>query len=647
MHSAGRKSTGLTANAARSRFLARWAHSIGVASVLLGLLLTVLSPGALALALPGGTGPAPGATDPPNATTVDERDEENHNEDLTIVVTASRIPQELLDVPVSVEVLDGATLAQAGVETLGEALRLAAGISVRQTGARSGIEQMSIRGSSAEQVLILVDGMPVASPQGSLNLALVPIAHVERIEIVKGPGSSLYGANAVGGVVNVITRPAADLEGWELRVEGAPGDLALQGAFGGTWQETHYRINGGYIRSEGDRPNSEYTEYRFGGRVDHELSPSSEVSLRFEWLSADAGVPGSTFWPTPDAFQTDRHAWVDLSYLQDLDFGQLEATLYQRTYRRTYGDTFGTSRHDGSTLGGEVQTDIPLGAGVLTLGASGRTERVKSTDLADDEKSAVSGALFAQVVQDVTERVSVTLGVRADAHSSYPAPLSPRAGIRVALGPGATLRASAGRSFRAPTFDDLYWALGGNPNLLPEDGWSYEVGLRQEFGSVSVDVAAFRREIDNLIRWADPDNDFIWTPENIASSRTDGLEATLAATLGRGVTASLHWTALAATDLTTGDPIPYIPEHEGGATLHYIRERISAYVSVQHRGDRPDGSGNALPAYTVVNGKLSYALGEGLEVYLEGKNLFDEAYEELPGYPLPGRVVRFGAVYTY
>ena len=614
--------------------------------VLLCLSLAVLSPGVLALDVTGGTAHVPG---PPGgfAATASDKHAEDPLEELTIVVTASRIPQELLDVPVSVDVLDGSTLVQAGVQTLGEALRLAAGISVRQTGARSGIEQMSIRGSSAEQVLVLVDGMPVASPQGSLNLALVPIAQVERIEVVKGPGSALYGANAVGGVVNIITRPASEFAGWELRVEGAPGDVDLRGAFGGTWHEANYRINGGYVRSEGHRPNSEYLEYRLGGRVDRELSPFSEVSLRFQWLAAESGVPGSTFWPTPGGFQNDRHAWVDLTYLQDLSFGQLEATLYHRSYRRTYDDTFGGSRHDGRTLGGEVQVDIPLGSGVLTAGGAGRTDRVESTELDGGEKSATSGGLFAQVVHNVTERVSVTLGMRADAHSSYPAPLSPRAGVRVALGPGVTLRASAGRSFRAPTFDDLYWALGGNPNLLPEDGWSYEVGLRRELGPVSVDVAVFRREIRNLIQWADPDGDFIWTPENIASSRTDGLEATLTAALGRGVTASLHWITLAAIDTTTGEPISYIPKHEGGATLRYAGEKVSAHLSVQHRGERPDGSGTQLPAYTVLNGKVSYALSEGLEVYLDGRNLLDTAYEELPGYPLPGRVVRFGAVYTY
>lgn len=600
----------------RARSEWRWA--------LLGLFISVLSPGALALA-----------------------DPEEAIEELTIVVTASRIPQELLDAPVSVEVLDGSELAQAGVETLGEALRLAAGASVRQTGSRGGIEQMSIRGSSAEQVLILVDGMPVASPQGSLNLAQVPIDHVERIEIVRGPGSALYGANAVGGVVNIITSSAADLSGGEVRVEGAPGELELQGVLGGSWQDTHYRVSGGYIRSEGHRPNSEYAEYRLAGRIDREISPSSEVALRFQWLSAEGGVPGTTMWPTPDAFQADRHAWIDLSYLQDLSFGQLETTLYQRSYQRTYDDSFGSSRHDGWALGGEVQTDIPFDAGVLTLGASGRSDRVKSTELEGGEKRAASGALFGQLVQDVTERVSVTLGVRADAHSAYPAPLSPRAGLRVALSPAAILRASAGRSFRAPTLDDLYWAIGGNPDLLPEDGWSYEVGVRQELGPVSVDVAAFRREIENLIRWADPDGDFIWTPENIASSRTEGLETTLTAPLGRNGSATVRWTALTATDLTTGEPIAYIPSHEGGVTLRYAWEKSSAYLSLQHRGERPDGSGQTLPAYTVVSGKVSYALQEGLEVYLEGKNLFDTAYEELPGYPLPGRVVRFGAVYAY
>lgn len=615
--------------------------------ILFGLLLAFVALGGPALAVAEGAQLATGAAAATTSAAAPAESDEEAPEELTIVVTASRIPQELLDVPISVEVIDGATLVQAGVETLGEALRLAAGISVRETGSRSGIEQMSIRGASAEQVLVLVDGVPVASPQGSLNLAELPLAHVERIEIVKGPGSALYGADAVGGVVNIITSAPVDLRGWEIRAEGAPGDLDLQGAFGGTWQEAHYRVSGGYVGSEGHRPDSEYTEYRLGARIDRELSPSSEASLRFEWFASEAGVPGSTVWPTPGALRTDRHAWIDLSYLQDLSSGQLQTVLYQRTSRRTYDDTFGNSRHDTSTLGGEVQADLPSDVGVLTLGASGRRDRVDSTDLEGGVKSALSGALFAQLVRDVTERVTVTMGVRADAHSSYPAPISPRAGVRVALGPAATLRASVGRAFRAPTFDDLYWTGSGNPDLLPEDGWTYEIGLRSESGPVSVDVAAFRRNIDNLIRWADLDNDFIWTPENVASSRTDGLEATLTAALGRKVTASLRWTVLEATDLSTGDAIPFIPAHEGGATLHYAGRKSSAFLDLQHRGERPDGSGGVLPAHTVLNGRLSYAVSEGLEVYVEGKNLFDTVYEEQPGYPLPGRVVRFGAVFAY
>lgn len=571
---------------------------------------------------------------------------DNTAPEYTVVVTASRLIQVLEDVPVSVTVIDQKELKAAGVKILADALRLGPGITVQSNGGRSATQQAFIRGSTSTQILVLLDGAPVASPQGALNLADVPVSMVERIEVVRGPGSALYGADAVGGVINIITTPASLQSGGNVQARIGGGEVEVLASHAGRIGRTDYAVTAGHVRSKGHRPNSDYEGEHLRVRIDQELSAFSEAYAQLSWMRGDSGVPGSTYFPTsPDAHQKDVQFRTEAGYTRELSNGMVRAMLYGRRYEREYKD-FGTDEHLTTTWGVELQRDFDIDTGTLTVGVTARSDVANSTQLDGGKKSARSAALFGQLVRPLTERVAANLGARWDWHSAYPAPISPRAGVRIRVSPTGVLRLSAGRSFRAPTFDDLYWGGVGNPDLKPESGWSYEAGYRQNLSRGHLDVALFQRNTEDLIQWAEG-ADGMWRPYNVAQSRVRGADVTLSWKLTERLVLTNQWTLLDARDAVSGQRLPYVPRHEGRVIASYSQGDINAHLALQYRGDRKASTGESMLAYTVVNARLHRQLSPYLEVYVEGDNLLNVEYEETRGYPMPGRRLGVGAVLSF
>ncbi len=564
----------------------------------------------------------------------------------TIVVTAGRLPQAVEEIPASVYVLERDEIVDSGARHLADALRLVPGASVVSYGSPGAAQQVSLRGSTSQQVLVLVDGLPVAAPQGAFDMAHIPVTMIDRIEVVSSPASALYGADAVGGVINVITTSAGSSRESQISVRSGAGEVGVVATNSGVMDRTYYTLTGGHSQSDGHRPNSDHQERHIRLRLDQELSPISEGSLQITLLNAESGVPGSTLFPLVDARQRDLQLRSELSYLRDLSMGQLQADVYLRRHVREYADSFSASRHQTVTLGGEVQRDLTLRAGTLSWGLAARTDRVTSTDLDGGVRSAASGALFAQLLHDFDDRLSLMTGLRADVHSAYPAPVSPSIGLRAELTDATVIRLSTGRSFRAPTFDDLYWFGSGNPNLEPEIGWNTEAGVRHDFGWTSADLAVFHRYTENLIQWA-PGAGGVWRPDNIAASRTRGLTVKLVAPLSEGWEASVGVTRLDARDAQSGDLLAFIPPIEANGGLHYSHGPLRAHVSVHHRGARPTSSGGEMPPYTLLNGQMSRPLGTGWELAVQGENLLDVEFSEAEGYPMPGRRVWIGLSYQF
>ncbi|GAI40874.1 unnamed protein product, partial [marine sediment metagenome] len=252
-----------------------------------------------------------------------ENKEESILELEKIVITATRTPHLLKDVPVSTTVITEKEIEQTGASTVAEALENVAGMRVTAYGGPGSLTTAHIRGSAAHQVLVLMDGRELNSAaSGTVDLGFLPVQNIERIEVVRGPFSSLYGANALSGVINIITKPAPEKRQTEIRASyGTYETSEYTLTHGGKLDKTGYSLTAKLGDSAGDRENSGCNETHATAKLTYEVNDSSGFSLLAGYSHRDSGVPGSTTYPTPSAREEDKRNFLDLSYHKDLKGG--------------------------------------------------------------------------------------------------------------------------------------------------------------------------------------------------------------------------------------------------------------------------------------------------------------------------------------
>ncbi|MDR7544000.1 MAG: TonB-dependent receptor [Armatimonadota bacterium] len=559
--------------------------------------------------------------------------------ELPDVVSPARRPQPAAASPASVSVLTAADLQRLGVRTVGEALAYLPETLARAYGGAGSLITPSIRGSSAEQVLVLLDGVPLNNVLGgTVDLSTIPVAEVERIEVLRGPFSAIYGSGALGGVVSVITRrrgPATVTLGG-----GSAGAAAFSVSTGGG-----PRVALRYEGATGDRANSDLRAGWLSLRLGDEQGGRRWDATMFASLAA-RGVPGSVLFPTPLARQDDRRVVVAFSSthsrgpLSDRLRGSL---AYDGTDYRD--PTFGISdRHDGSTWSVEWQRTVRRGPGLVqTWGADGHWQRLSSASVG--ERSAGVVAAYVQDDRTLRPRLLLSTGLRADWHSIWGLQINPRAGLVYFLRPEVRLRLAVGRTFRGPALADLYYPFDGfargNPGLRPEQAWSADAGAEVVVGGLSLRATAFWSDVRDLIIWV-PDAFFVFSPQNVGAASIWGgsLEADGAMAPGWRVRGSV--TIMRARDAATGFDLPNRPRVQGTIALtHTWGGGASLTAAAVALGERFADAANVvkLPAYVATSlvAHVPISAEAGLRVVIQ--NLFDVRYEPLQGYPAPGRSV--------
>jgi len=578
-----------------------------------------------------------------------------------VVVTATKTETEISEVPQSTTLINKEEIARTPDRTLGEIIQRAAGTEVTQYGPRGSVSLPRIRGAESEQVLILINGRRVNDAQSAkFDLSNIPVnkEDIERIEVLRGAASALYGADAMGGVINIITKtlpkkPEVQAGASYGRFDTQSYSLAHRwkpGAFG-------YGVSLGKERSGGYRPNSDYDAWRMGGELILDLPAKSQLSLSARTLLKEIGVPGSETFPDPDDRQKDDLTQLDLNYRGKVH-PKLDLTVrgFQNIYRRTFDpQTQGFNAgspflHKNYATGGEAQASLSIGkAHLLTGGTETIQDRVNSSALGIHR--ATRGAVYLQDEIEIAQPVTATLGARYDMHSIYEDQFNPRAAVLVRLPWDSRLRASASRSFRAPTFDDLYWPedawTAGNPNLQPEKAWSYELGGEKKFGDMAVFKAAgFYREVKNLIIWQ-MGSDFKFRPSNVKTAKIWGAETEIVFHPARGWAIPLNYSFLYPRDESTGDPIAFKPKHMFNAGVEYaapfglkatVKGRYVQYYLNQTTKFNRD--------YFIVDARLGYGFKiyqhfKG-ETFLSLNNAFNKEYQTVEGYPMPPRALYGG-----
>ncbi len=626
-----------------------------------------------------------------------------------VVVTATRIAGTILASPDHVTVVSGEELA--GALSAADALERVVGVSVPDNGTAGSVQSLSIRGSTAAQVLVLVDGVRLNdSRQGGADLSVIPVDNIERIEIVRGGASALYGADAMGGVVNIITRDKAEdrfrlslasggyvprdavkvTENLPSAIEETVGanaldlfdtqklsasfssglgrtDLFVSGSFsragnGFTWYDGQYvddyrrRVNAGLLG--GDLTASlglplGYGRLRLRGQASYQEIGAPGLSNTY--VDPDYGALFST-----DAGQQQTLLQAALSYVTPRFLSPaltLDWKLFYKYSRLDYQnpDPLGAlelavdDSHKLHTLGIELLQELSaLDFAQVVYGGNLQVEKALSTAIGD--KGRVSGGVFLEAPLYLSSWLTLTPMLRYDLSSGFPGSLTYKLAAVAALSETISLKASAARSYRAPTLNDLYWPndgmVSGNPDLRPESGYNAELGLTAAAERLQFNFFAFLRYVQDGIQWAFTT---IYQPVNIGEALYPGFETDLELTIVKGLRLSAGYTFLysyvlnsSGTGYTLADDIRagYAPVHslDAGLVLELGATRLGVnaqYVGQRYSAVEGEFGTSSLDPYLVLNAEVRRELGGHWSLTLEGKNLLNQVYESLDGYPMP------------
>jgi iron complex outermembrane receptor protein len=564
-----------------------------------------------------------------------------------VVVTAATTPVEMGTVTRTLTVITREQIEALPAHSIADVLRLTASIDVRARGIRGVQTDFAVRGANFGQMLVLVDGVRLNDAQSGHHNGDIPVAldDVERIEILHGPGSALFGADAFGGTVNVITRRNVDKP--TLQVQG--GSFGLAGGRGeagfarGPLRQT---VGIASERSSGFMYDRDYANVIARGRTS--IGDTSSVSVAF--LSKEFGANNFYGGSAPS------REWTNQTLISgDHQFGATaEWTLTARGSYRTHGDHFifnqtnpalSDNRHRTHAVLGELAASRQVRTGSVTIGVESGGDWIRSTNLGDHDLNRVSA--FGEWRQDIGRRVQVDGAVRVDRYSQFGASWNPSAGVGWWVADTIRLRASAARAFRVPTFTERYYSDPANlarAEVGPETAWAGEGGVDVFVrGGWMLQATFFGRADSDVIDWLRPTVADRWQTYNVRDVDTLGVELGVQKTFARGAFVSAQFTGvdLDATAVTQLSKyvLDYAPRSFTAAGLLPLPGAFSVAPRVEYRRrSRPAGTSD----YVLLDMRVSKRVSRFGDVFVEGSNLFDREYQEIAGVSMPGATVAVG-----
>lgn len=570
-----------------------------------------------------------------------------------IVVTATRVETPLSQVGSSVTVLAGDDLRERGFSSVSDALRSAPGLDLARSGGPGQTTSVFLRGGSSSQTLVLLDGVRLnGTTTGAYDFADLSLDEVERIEIVRGPQSPLYGSEAAAGVIQIFTRrgepgfEAAALgeigEDDHHRLRASLGGGSDDGRWSGRLSAADERLNA-VSAADPRNGNSELDRHdnlTLTGNLGFAPNESHRFDLDVRYFDAEVAIDGYAFPAGPvDSLTAElaREAKVaGFSYLGqagsqlslEARFGYTDDDLEGKDAADPFGNYVIESRSQ--ELG--FQATYDAGNHRLTAGAS-REERRGGTENTFDADVDIDGIYLQDLIR-LGERVSLTLGVRRDDHSTFGAEETGRAALAVEAWSAGRLHASWGQGFKAPTLNDLYYPFFSNPDLQPERSESFDFGIEHSFGAFLADLTYFDSDFEDLIAY-----DFVSArPENIAAATSRGVESQLRwRPEGGRVQAGVTYTWNETEDEALGTPLARRPKRRATADVSWRpADAWRVAVHALSVADRIDSDGSELEDYTRFDVSAAYRAGR-FEPSLRVLNVGDDDTSEIGGYGAQGR----------
>ncbi len=568
-----------------------------------------------------------------------------------IVVTATRTEKSIKDLSATVSVITREDIEASNANSCTDILNTLPGLFVQRTGA-FGRADVDIRGigGRGRKVMVLVDGRPVKMGLfGCTVTHSLPLDNVERIEVVRGPASVLYGSDALGGVINIITRrPTKPMEMDYILSYGTHDTYQHRLRAGGSRGPLNFYATADKRQSDGHLPNSAYDGSDFTARVGYKIADNLETVLTGKYFDGHKEEPLRATDPDTLVSETwndyERGA-VDLTLMGRWERWHGSVKVYRNFGEHEFSPNDGWHSRDftnGVMLHGSGHL---LAGNELTAGAEFRQQGGKKLATAKQPRAGkwdkTEYAVFFHDEQILLGKLILTFGGRYNHDEVSGGVFCPQAGLVFHLGEGTILRGAVNKGFRSPQINEVYiFAPPNKPReyLKPEVVWNYEAGANQRITEgVYLDIVGFIMKGENLIQRG----------QNIGEFEFKGIETGLRTQISKGLSGRIYYTYLDPGEKTTGRPGDKVD-----LALRYARDRLAISLSGQYITDYFAGDSRKEPIsdYLVANTKVSYKVIPGLQAFFAVDNILDKGYEiyaDLPGgaaglYSMPKRTFAIG-----
>ena len=589
-----------------------------------------------------------------------------------VVVTATRIPTPESEVASSITVITAEEIAAKQSQTLPDLLKDVPGLNVVQSGGPGSLASIFMRGTNANHTKVLVDGIDVSDPSsadGSFDFSRLLTHDIQAVEVLRGPQSGLYGSDAIGGVVNIITKSGSGPAQFTAVAQGGSFDTFDQGAgVSGSTGPFHYYADLEHLHTgsvpvtplellaPGEPRNNDYYDTLAGStKLGFDVTEHLDLGLVARYTDSHLRLTADD----PFAFPSTPEAQQSASNTRQLyTRGTIHLLAFDGAFEQTLGVGYSLldssqftppadgppTYYSGERLKIDWQGNVKLAdRQTLVLGAEHQKDAIRAP-LSDD---MIVDSGYAEVQSAFGESLFDTVSVRYDDNNRFGGKVTWRvAPVYLIRGSGTRLKATIGTGFKAPTLDELFhdypvFNFFANPNLAPESSHGYDLGFEQPVAGDALKFGAtwFRNNISNLIT----ENATFTSNINVGRARTDGVESFIAYQPLKTLTLRLDYTFTEAVDEVLNQQLLRRPKHKASLNaLWQATTRLSLHTTVLTVGDWADGNRNftiprlRAPGYTTVDVAANFDLNSKVALFARLDNLFDRRYQNPTGFLAPG-----------
>ncbi|WP_162888757.1 TonB-dependent receptor domain-containing protein [Dechloromonas sp. HYN0024] len=603
-----------------------------------------------------------------------------------VVVTATRQSQRANEAIADITIIDRHDIENAGpATTLAELLGRSTGIEFGRAGGHGADESVFIRGTNSGHALVLLDGIRVNSATtGSTAIQMIPLSQIERIEILRGPASAIYGSDAIGGVIQIFTRSGGEAPRFTVQAgAGSASTYESSVAHANRIGNFSYSIKAGVNGTQGINgiestnypgynPDKDgYRNNNLNLNAGYRLNPETEIG---------AGIFNAQTVSRYDAYQTDPNTYASLNANRDYEMKHRTSGAYAfatfaptAIWKSNIRIAQGVDRTESpeSLIGDPIslfkttqnqytwQNDIALPLGTLLAGLERLEQEVDSTKNFSIRARSINSAMIGWNAS--INAHAIQLNARSDDNSQFGQHQTWLAGYGFRFAPAWRIAASFGTAFKAPTMNDLYFPTtpgvgGGNANLKPEESRNGEVSLRYQQGTNHARITYFHNTIRNLIEWTTDPNTYYSTPANVGEVKIEGIEMSAGTTVGNWLL-NANATIQDPKDMDTDQQLRRRAKAFGNVSATYVAGPFKGGIEWKMVGTRYDDphwqtrmNQVRMGSYAIANLFGEYSVAKDWSLFARVDNLFDKNYEVARSknviYGTPGLTAFAGIRYT-